>query len=138
MADGGPGAAVRRCVLVRHFLKSAAVLLLVVFAAVPARAETPRELRAMIVAMAQHFVQEQFMFGHVAGHYHIEFDVAHLHPQPDPGYWAVVGGFISDQNTPNTYVAAVRLVCPAFRKTECWRLEKMALNGKIIIDRKPL
>ncbi len=57
----------------------------------------------------------------------------------NPAYWAVVGGFVSDQNTPNTFVAAVRLICRDFVKVECWRLEKLAINGKIILDLgKPL
>lgn len=84
--------------------------------------------------MAQHFVQEKYMFGGL-GHYHIEFDVSYLHPQPQPDYWAVVGGFISDQNTPNTFVAAVRLICSDFAKVGCWRLEKLAINGELILDR---
>ena len=84
--------------------------------------------------MAQHFVQEQYMFGSL-GYYHIEFDISYLHPQPQPDYWAVVGGFMSDQNTPNTYVAAVRLICSDFAKVKCWRLEKLAINGKMILDR---
>ena len=49
--------------------------------------------------MAQHFVREQFMLG-PPGHYHIEFGLAYLHPQPKPNFRAVVGGFVSDQNTP--------------------------------------
>ncbi len=100
----------------------------------PATAETDVPLPSMVIGMAQHFVQEKYMFGGL-GHYHIEFDVAYLHPQPQPEYWAVVGGFVSDQNTPNTYVAAVRLICPDFSKVDCWRLEKLAINGKIILDR---
>ncbi len=99
-----------------------------------ATAETDARLRSMVTAMAQHFVQEQFMFGSL-GHYHIEFDVAYLHPQPQPDYWAVVGSFVSDQNTPNKFVAAVRLICSDFAKVDCWRLEKLAINGKIILDR---
>ncbi len=97
-------------------------------------AETDAPLRSTAVAMAQHFVQEKFMFDPSLGHYHIEFDVAYLHPQPQPDYWAVVGGFVSDQNTPNTFVAAVRLTCPDFEKVECWRLEKLAINQKIILN----
>ena len=82
--------------------------------------------------MAQHLVQEQFTFGSL-DHDHIEFDVAYLHPQPEINYWAVVGGFVSDQNTPNTYVAAVQLVCPDFAEVECWRLEKLAINQTIVL-----
>ena len=99
----------------------------------PATAETNAPLPSMVIGMAQHFVQEKFMFGSL-GHYHIEFDVAYLYPQPQPDYWAVVGGFVSDQNTPNKFVAAIRLICPNFSKVECWRLEKLAINGKIILD----
>ncbi len=100
----------------------------------PVKAESDVPLHSMVVGMARHFVQEKFMFGDL-GHYHIEFDVEYLHPQPQPNYWAVVGGFVSDQNTPNSYVAAVRLICPDFVKVECWLLEKLAINGKIIFDR---
>ena len=83
--------------------------------------------------MAQHFVQEQFMLGSL-GHYHIEFDVAYLHPQPEPDYWAVVGGFVSDQTTENTYVAAIRLTCADYLNVLCWQLEKLAINGTIVVD----
>ncbi len=100
-----------------------------------ASAEVHTPVRAMVVSMAQHFVQEQFMFGSMGDvHYHIEFDVAYLVRQPEPNYWAVVGGFVTDQNTPNSYVAAVRLICPDQAKVECWRLEKLAINRKIVVD----
>ena len=89
---------------------------------------------ALVVGMAQHLVQDHFMLGD-RGHYHIEFDVAHLHPQPEGFYWAVVGGFVSDQIHPNTYVAAVRLVCSEFDQVSCWRLEKLAINGEVVLDR---
>ncbi len=97
-------------------------------------AETTGPAAPTIIAMAQHLVQEQFMHRSL-GHYHIEFDTAYLHPQPEPNYWAVVGGFVSDQNFPNTYVAALRLVCADLARVACWRLEKLAINEKIILDR---
>ena len=115
-------------------MKYAAAFLLAFLSASPATAETDELLPSMVIGMAQHFVQEKYMFGSL-GHYHIEFDVAYLHPQPQPDYWAVVGGFMSDQNTPNTFVAAVRLICSDFAKVKCWRLEKLAINGKMILDR---
>ncbi len=114
-------------------MKYVAAFLLAFLSASPATAETDAPLRSMVIAMAQHFVQEKYMFGSL-GHYHIEFDISYLHPQPQPDYWAVVGGFVSDQNTPNTYVAGVRLICPDYVKVKCWRLEKLAINGKIILD----
>ncbi len=90
--------------------------------------------QSTVVAMAQHFVQEHFMH-QSADHYHIEFDVAYIHPQPQPNFWAVSGGFVSDQNIVNAYVAAVRLICPQFNKVECWRLDKLAIDRTIILNR---
>lgn len=88
--------------------------------------------------MAQHFVQQQYMRRGL-GHYHIEFDLAYLHPQPDPAFWAVVGGFISDQATQNTYVVAIRQICDDHAKIDCWRMEKLAINQEIILNLgKPL
>ncbi len=101
-------------------MKYSAAFLLALLCAGPAMAQTGRPSRATIVSMAQHLVQEQFMLGSL-GHYHIEFDVAYLHPQPQPVYWAVVG--------------AVRLVCPDSLKVKCWRLEKLAINQEIVLDR---
>ena len=89
----------------------------------------------MVVSMAQHFVQEQFTYGSISGyHYFFQFDVAQVVPQPELNYWAVVGGFVTDQSTPNSYVAALRLICPDRAKVERWRLEKLAINRKIVVD----
>jgi hypothetical protein len=107
--------------------------LLLLLTAGPTMADADGPPTSKIIGIAQHFVQERFMFGS-SGHYHIEFDIAYLHPQPEPDYWAVVGGFVSDQNTFNTYVAAVRLTCPEFAKIACWRLEKLAINGEILLN----
>lgn len=117
-------------------MKHVAAFLLGILAAGPAAADSDPPLESMIIGMAQHFVQEKFMFGSL-GNYHIEFDVAYLHPQPQPNFWAVVGGFVSDQNTPNTYVAAVRLICEDIEDVDCWRLEKLAINGKILLNESP-
>lgn len=99
----------------------------------PATADSDAPSSSMIIGMAQHFVQQQYMLGSL-GHYHIEFDVAYLHPQPQPDYWAVVGGFVSDQITRNTYVAAIRATCADYAEVACWQLEKLAINGEIIVD----
>ena len=115
-------------------MRYAAAFLLTLLIAGPGGAESDPPARSTVIAMAQHFVQEHFMFG-ASGHYHIEFDVTYLHPQPEPNFWAVVGGFVSDQNNFNTYVAAVRLICPESAKVTCWRLEKLAINGKILLNR---
>ena len=115
-------------------MKYLAAIALALLPAGPAAAQTDAPPRSVIVSIAQHLVQEQFMLGSL-GHYHIEFDITYLYPQPQPDYWAVVGGFVSDQNIPNSYVAAVRLVCPDFAKVACWRLEKLAINETIVRDR---
>ena len=115
-------------------MKHLVAVLAVLLSATLAAAQSDAPPRSLVVSIAQHFVQEQAMFGNL-GHYHIEFDVAYLHPQPEPGYWAVVGGFMSEQSTPNSYVAAVRLVCPDFEEVTCWRLEKLAVNDTMVIDR---
>ena len=41
---------------------------------------------------------------------------------------------MSDQNMPNRYVAAVRLICGDFDDVACWRLEKLAINGEMILN----
>ncbi len=116
-------------------MKYLVAFLLALLPAGPATAETHTPASTMATSMAQHFVQEMFMFGAMGDvHYHIEFDVAYLVPQPEPNYWAVVGGFVTDQSTPNSFVAAVRLICPDQAKVECWRLEKLAINRKIVVD----
>ena len=114
-------------------MKYVAAFLLAFVPASLATAESHAPLRSMVVGMAQHFVQEKFVFGSL-GYDRINFDVAYVHPQPEPNYWAVVGGYISDQNTPNIFVAAVRLICADFAKVKCWHLAKLAINGKIILD----
>lgn len=78
----------------------AALLAFLVWAA-PAKGDGETPLRAMIVSMAQRFVQEPFMAAGL-GRHHIEFDLAYLHRQPEANYWAVVGGFVSDQSILNS------------------------------------
>lgn len=90
----------------------------------------------MIVAMAQHFVQDRLMLSNGTEHYHIEFDRAFLYSQPRKTLWVVVGGYVSDQNIPNSFTAAVTLDCPDHSKVSCWSLEKLSINGKIVLDRK--
>ncbi len=119
-------------------MKVPAAVLTAALTAWPVAAEPGAPPRRIIVDMAQHFVQEHFMHGD-KGHYHIEFDTAQLHPQPDENFWAVVGGFVSDQTKRNIFVAAVRLVCADYAKVECWSLEKLAINRTIVVDRgRPL
>jgi hypothetical protein len=90
----------------------------------------------MIIAMAQHYVQDRLMLQNGTEHYHIEFDTTFLYSQPRNTLWVVVGGFVSDQNTPNSFTAAVTLDCPDHSKVSCWGLEKLSINGKIVLDRK--
>lgn len=114
-------------------MRSRLLLLLLTLLAAPAQAQSDVP-RATIVAMAQHFVQDRLMQGG-SRHARIAFDVAHLHPQPQPRFWAVVGGFVSGQTSYNSYVAALRLTCPDADAIDCWQLEKLAINNEILLDR---
>ena len=114
-------------------MKYPAALLLALVTAGPAAAGTHTPHPATIIAMAQHRVHDWFMLGDRV-HFRIEFDVAYVVPQPQPGYWAVVGGFVSDHHDINSYVAAVRLVCSEWPKVKCWQLKKLAVNGEIVFD----
>ena len=85
--------------------------------------------------MAQHFVQDRLMMSS-REHYHIEFDNAFLYSQPRERLWVVVGGYISDQTKPTSFTAAVLLECPDYTVVKCWSLEKLSINGRIVLDRK--
>lgn len=115
-------------------MKRVALASLMVALGMPAHAEPPPD--PMIVAMAQHFVQDRLMRVDATEHYHIEFDGSFLYSRPRETLWVVVGGYVSDQNTPNSFTAAVFLECPDFNKVDCWSLEKLSINGKIVVDRK--
>lgn len=121
----------RRFVRGWHFA-TAAFFGLAAFVAAPAAAEPPTPY---IVAMAQHLVQDRLMTS-AREHYHIEFDNAFVYSQPRKTLWVVVGGYVSDQNNFNSFTAAVLLDCPDFEKVMCWSLEKLSINGKIVLDRK--
>ena len=90
---------------------------------------------AYVVAMAQHFVQDRLMTS-MKENYHIEFDQSFVYSQPRKTLWVVVGGYVSDQNDFNSFTAAVKLDCPDFQQVTCWSLEKLSINGKIVLDRK--
>ena len=119
-------------------MRTQALLIAVALGAWPAEARAEAPPVPIIVAMAQHFVQDRFMQSGTA-HYHIEFDTARLYPHPDDNTWSVVGGFVSDQTTPNIYVVDLRLTCSDADKPACWSLEKLEINRKVIVDRgRPL
>ncbi|MEM8743712.1 MAG: hypothetical protein AAGF14_03650 [Pseudomonadota bacterium] len=119
-------------------------ILLVCFcmaAAPDARAEdkgaTPKPPESMIIAMAQQFVLEHFERD-PADFFDVSFDIVNIHPQPDPNYWAVIGGFMADSGgknyKPHAYGVAMRLVCADAEKIECWQLEKLVIDQKIILN----
>lgn len=91
---------------------------------------------AMIVAMAQHLVQDRLMDSYGTVNHHIKFDLAYLYSRPRKMLWVVVGGFVSNQDKPNSFTSAVMLDCPDFNKVECWSLEKLSINGQIVLDHK--
>jgi hypothetical protein len=101
-----------------------------------AASAAPQSPMPYVVAMAQHFVQDRLMKASATEHYHIEFDQSFVYSQPRKTLWVVVGGYVSDQYNFNSFTAAVLLDCPEFQKVKCWSLEKLSINGKIVLDRK--
>lgn len=67
------------------------------------------------------------------------FGPSDIHPQPEGRYWAVVGQIVSGAQTGHmqhyVYVAAVRLICADAGDDTCWRLEKLAIDNRIVYDR---
>lgn len=92
---------------------------------------------SMIIGMAQQFVLEHYQRQPV-NHFDIAFDIANIHPQPDAGYWAVVGGFMADAGgknyKPHAFGIAIRLICPDHEKVTCWQMEKLVIDQTIILN----
>ncbi len=63
-----------------------------------------------------------------------------VHPQPEGRYWAVVGQLLIGAMTGHMrvvhFVAAVRLTCDDAANTYCWRLEKLAIDNRIVFGRE--
>jgi len=101
------------------------------------KASLPKPSDSMIIAMAQQFVLEHFN-REPADHFDVAFDISNIYPQPDLNYWAVVGGFMADSGgknyKPHAYGIAMRLICAEAEKTECWQLEKLVIDQKIILN----
>ena len=102
-----------------------------------ARAQSASPPDALIIAMAQQFVLEHFERP-ADRHFDIAFDIANIHPQPQSGYWAVIGGFMADAGAsdyhPHGYGVAMRLICGDHDKPKCWQLEKLVIDRKIILN----
>ena len=92
---------------------------------------------SMIIGMAQQFVLEHYK-RQPENFFKIAFDIASIHPQPDSDYWAVVGGFMaaaSNKNyKPHAFGIAMRLICPDHDKMQCWQMEKLVIDEKIILN----
>ncbi len=61
-----------------------------------------------------------------------------VHPQPAGRYWAMVGQLLIGAMTWHMrlldFVAAVRLTCDDDANADCWRLEKLAIDNRIVFD----
>lgn len=118
-------------------MKTLISLLLAITIVLPMRgsraAAESEDVDPLVVLMAQHFVylyllkRKQIFSG-------IRFDIAAIFPQPEENYWAVTGGYSTNRQTLNTYVAAVRLVCQDHENPDCWFLQKLAINQKIVLN----
>ena len=91
----------------------------------------------LIISMAQQFVLEHFTRQPEA-HFGVAFDIANIHPQPERGFFAVVGGFMADsggkQYKPHAFGIAMRLICAEHEKQKCWQLEKLVIDQNIILN----
>ena len=105
--------------------------LLAIFAPSTVSAQDAKPNDIFIASMAQHFVTQNL--GNFA---RASYGPAVVHPQPEAKYWAVVGRLVTDavegHMKSHDYVAAVRQTCDDFKNADCWQLEKMALDNKII------
>ena len=94
-------------------------------------AQSTKPDQNLVIGMAQHLVTVQL--GTLA---RASYGPTTVHPQPGGDYWAVVGELVSNaikgKMSKHSYVAAVRLVCAETEKAECWKLEKMALDNRIV------
>ena len=112
-------------------LPAAIFLCLIFLAIVPDRVEAQEPDQGtsavpsdgVIVSMAQQFVLEHFKRSPEA-HFSIAFDIANIHPQPDPDYWAVVGGFMANSGVrnyrPHAFGIAMRLPRNFFHAPRGW------------------
>jgi len=100
-------------------------------------AEGAKPSDAMIVATAQQFVLEHLQ-RRPENYFGVAFDIANIHPQADPGYWAVIGGFMADAGhknyKPHAYGVAMRVICSDYAIPACWRLEKLVIDQTVILD----
>jgi hypothetical protein len=91
----------------------------------------------MIISMAQQFVLEHYK-RQPAQHFDVAFDIANIHPQDDPAYFAVVGGFMAKSGgkkyKPHAFGIAMRLICTEHEKPTCWQMEKLVIDKTIILN----
>lgn len=113
------------------------IIVVVFFYTTATYAEENTPDNGIIIGVAQQFVVEKLNLP-AESRFAIAFDITYIHPQPEPGYWAVVGGFMaeltSNQYEPHSYVVAIRLLCQEYRSLDCWRLDKFAIDNQIIFD----
>ncbi len=107
--------------------------LFLLIAAPPVSAAAEPSERLVVEMALLHLVREVDTFANAS------FGPSVVHPQPGYRYWAVVGEAVSGSLTgklrQHVYVVAVRLVCDETAREECWRLEKLALDDRILFDR---
>ncbi|MGI9381978.1 MAG: hypothetical protein ACR2PO_02400 [Methyloligellaceae bacterium] len=114
-----------------------AALLAVLVVGDAASAQTQGPPTPVVVAMAQHFVLDNFPRP-ADHHFDLAFDLAQVHPEAAPDSWSVVGGFMAKHRNAgyraHIYIATVRLVCPDHGRLECWRLRKLTIDRAIVVD----
>ena len=115
-------------------MRSCVLALLLGFIAVSSAAARSDPPQHVIVQMALLRMVERLDFLANAS-----FGPSVVHPQPEGRYWAVVGEAVSGALTGHmrrhVYIAAVRLIYDDEANALCWRLEKLAIDDRIVFDR---
>ena len=110
------------------------IALVIAFATPTAAAAQAEPTESQIIQMAILRMVEQV---HFLGN--ASFGPSVIHPQPEGRYWAVVGqaesGALTTRVQHFVYIAAVRLICKEADDETCWRLEKLAIDNRVVYDR---
>lgn len=89
-------------------------------------------------SMAETFVTLHHDAG-ASGKPRLSFHDADAYKQDKPGKWAVLGGYMAFSGgqppSPHAFGLTMQLTCPHPDKPECWRLEKLLIDKRLIVDK---
>lgn len=69
----------------------------------------------------------------------LSFQDADIYAQDKPGKWAVLGGYMAFSSgkapSPHAFGLTMQLICPRPDDPMCWRLEKLLIDQKLVVDK---